>query len=58
MRKTNIIEAYSQNGEVHVVIREHKNDEQLEKFSVSKFIKMKEFMKKEAAKPLLLLRTE
>lgn len=58
MRKTNIIEAYSQNGEVHVVIREHKSEEQLEKFAVSRFIKMKEFMKKEAAKPLLLLRTE
>jgi len=58
LRKTNIIEAYSQNGEVHVVIREHKNDEQFDKFPVSRFIKMKEFMKKEAAKPLLLLRTE
>lgn len=58
MRKTNIIEAYSQNGEVHVVIREHKSDKQLEKFSVTSFIKIKEFMKKEAAKPLLLSRTE
>jgi len=58
LRKTNIIEAYSQNGEVHMVISEHKNDEQFDKFPVSSFIKMKEFMKQEAAKPLLLLRAE
>ena len=56
MKKTDKIEAYSENGEVHLVIREHENDEQIKNRNSYSFIKIKTFMKKEAAKPLLLLR--
>ena len=58
MRKPNVVEAYSQNGEVHVVIRDCKNDEQFKKLCAFNLVKIRAFMKKEATKPLLLLRAE
>jgi hypothetical protein len=58
MKKTDVVEVYSQNGEVHLVLREHKTDERLRKRSGFSSVEAKAFMKKEAAKPLLLLRAE
>lgn len=56
MKKTEIIEIYSQNGEIHFVLQENKIDKCLKKSKSLSFVEMKAFMKKEAAKPLLLVR--
>jgi hypothetical protein len=56
LKKTDVIEVYSQNGEVHLVLKEHKMDERLRKPNSFSLVEIKTFMKKEAAKPLLLIR--
>jgi hypothetical protein len=58
MKKTDVVEVYSQNGEVHLVLREHKTGKRLRGKRIFNFAKVKAIMKKEAAKPLLLLRAE
>jgi hypothetical protein len=57
LRKKDLVELYSQNGEFHLILREHKGDKQHKKCNVFNFVELKAFMKEEAAKPLLLLRT-
>lgn len=58
MKKLDVVKVYSRNNEVHFVLREHKNNQRLGNRSSFSFTKIKTIMKKEAAKPLLLLRTE
>jgi hypothetical protein len=58
MKETDVVEVYSQNGEVHLILREHKSDKRLRTRRVFRSVETKAFMKKEAAKPLLLLRAE
>jgi hypothetical protein len=58
MNKTDVVEIYSRNGEVHIILREHKSDELLINRRDFRSVEDKAFMKKEAAKPLLLLRAE
>jgi hypothetical protein len=58
MKKIEVVEVYSRDNEVHLVLKEHKDDKRLgqrDGFSISE---VKRIMKKEAAKPLLLLRAE
>lgn len=56
MEKTDIVKIYSRNGEVHLILNEHKFDELSKKPSDFNIIEIKALMKKEAAKPLLLIR--
>jgi hypothetical protein len=56
LKRTEIVGIYSQNGEVHLVLQENKMDKCIKKRKSLSFVKMKAFMKKEAAKPLLLVR--
>jgi hypothetical protein len=56
LRKKDLVELYSRNGEFHLILREHKDEKQHKKCNVFNFVELKAFMKKEAAKPLLLLR--
>jgi hypothetical protein len=58
MKKLDVVKVYSRNNEFHLVLQEHKNCGHLRKRSNFSFAKIKTIMKKEAAKPLLLLRTE
>jgi hypothetical protein len=58
MKKIDVVEVYSQKGEVHLVLREHKTDTRLRHRAGFSCVEVKAFMKKEAAKPLLLLRAE
>ena len=56
MKKKDVVEIYSRNGEVHFVLREYKTDRRLRNRSGFSFVEAKAIMKKETAKPLLLLR--
>ena len=58
MKKMDVVEVYSRNNEVHFVLREHKNNKRLRNRTGFSCTEVKTIMKKEAAKPLLLLRTE
>lgn len=58
MKKLDVVKVYSRNNEVHFVLQEHKNCEHHRNPSNFSFAKIKTMMKKEAAKPLLLLRLE
>ena len=58
MKKRDVVEVYSQNGEVHLILREQKTDRRLRNRLGFRLLETKAFMKKEAAKPLLLLRAE
>lgn len=57
MKKLKVVEVCSRNNEIHIVIQEHENDG-YQNSDVFKRVKVKEIMKREAAKPLLLLRAE
>jgi hypothetical protein len=57
MKKIQLVEVCSLNNEIHLVIQEHENDGHSNRDIFSR-AKVKEIMKKEAAKPLLLLRAE
>jgi hypothetical protein len=56
LEKSDVIEIYSQNGEVHLILEEHKKDGFLKKQKNFNLVEIKALMKKEAAKPLLLIR--
>jgi hypothetical protein len=56
LRKKDLVELYSRNGEFHLILKEHKGEKQQKKCNFFNFVELKDFMKKEAAKPLLLLR--
>jgi hypothetical protein len=58
MKKMDVVEVYSRNNEVHFVLREHKENKRLKNHADFSYAEIKTIMKKEAAKPLLLLRTE
>jgi len=57
MKKMDVIEVYSRNNEIHFVLQEHKKRRLGNRAGFS-YTKIKTIMKKEAAKPLLLLRSE
>ena len=56
MEKTDVVEIYSRDGEVHLILNEHKNDELSRKSADFNLVEIKDLMKKDAAKPLLLMR--
>jgi hypothetical protein len=58
MKKMDVVEVYSRNNEIHFVLREHKNNERPRNRDGFSYAEVKKIMKEEAAKPLLLLRTE
>jgi len=58
MKKLDVIEVYSRNNEIHFVLQEHKNNRRRRKRTGFSYTEVKTIMKKEAGKPLLLLRTE
>jgi len=58
MKKMDVVEVYSRNNEIHFVLREHKNNKRLRNRTDFSYNEVKTVMKKEAAKPLLLLRKE
>jgi hypothetical protein len=57
VKKVQVIEVYSRDNEVYLVLPEHRNDKypRCDDLSCSE---VKKIMKEEAAKPLFLLRTE
>ena len=58
MKKMEVVEVCSRNNEVHLVIRENEDDEHPRETDEYSLAEVKKMMKKEAAKPLLLLRAE
>jgi hypothetical protein len=58
MKKIDVVEVYSRNNEIHFILQEHKNNKRLRKRTAFSCTEVKTIMKKEAEKPLLLLRTE
>lgn len=58
MKKIHVVEVCSRDNEIHLVLKEHKNDKRLGERDGFSLTKVKKIMKKEAAKPLLLLRAE
>ena len=58
MNKLDVIKVYSSNNELHFVLQEHKNNKILRGGTGLSYTEVKTTMKKEAAKPLLLLRRE
>lgn len=58
MKKIDVVEVYSRNNEVHFILREHKKNKSLRKRPSFSCTEVKAIMKKEAEKPLLLLRAE
>lgn len=56
MEKSDVIEIYSQNGEVHLILEENHKCGFLKKHKNFNLVEIKALMKKEAAKPLLLIR--
>ena len=58
MKKMNVVEVYSRNNEIHFVLLEHKDIKCSKNHADFSYAEVKTIMKKEAAKPLLLLRTE
>jgi hypothetical protein len=57
MKKLELVEVCSRNNEIHIVIQERETDMSQNR-DIFKRVKVKEIMKREAAKPLLLLRAE
>lgn len=55
MKELRVVEVCSRNNEIHLIIQEH---DDRPNSGVFRRGKVKEIMKKEAAKPLLLLRAE
>ena len=55
MKKLGVVEVCSRNNEIHLVIQEHDGCPNSDVFRRGK---VKEIMRREAAKPLLLLRAE
>jgi hypothetical protein len=58
MKKMDVVEVYSRNNEIHFVLLEHRNIKRSKNHTDFSYAEVKTIMKKEAAKPLLLLRTE
>jgi hypothetical protein len=58
MKKLEVARIYSLNGEVHFILRDNEVDGSLDNLKYIAQIKNKQIMKKQAAKPLLLLREE
>ena len=58
MNILDVVEVYSRNNEVHFVLQDHKSSKRLRNHAGFSCTKVKTIMKKEAAKPLLLLRKE
>ena len=58
MKKMNVVEVYSRNNEIHFVLLEHKDIKRSKNHVDLSYAEVKMIMKKEAAKPLLLLRKE
>ena len=56
MKKKDVIKMYSQNGEVHLILKEHNSDDQIKRCNTFNVVEFRAIMKKEAEKPLLLLR--
>jgi hypothetical protein len=57
-KKLEVARVYSQNGEIHFILREYRADESFKNRKDFDEAKVKKIMKKEASKPLLLLREE
>jgi hypothetical protein len=58
MKKIDVVKVYSRNNEIHFVLLEHEDNKRSKNHADLSYAKVKTLMKKEAAKPLLLLRTE
>jgi hypothetical protein len=58
MKKMDVVEVCYRDNEIHLVFKEHKNDKRLGERDGFSLTEVKKIMKKEAAKPLLLLREE
>lgn len=58
MKKMDVVEVCYRDNEIHLVLKEHKNDKRLRAHDGFSLTEVKKIMKKEAAKPLLLLRAE
>jgi len=56
--KRNIVKVLAQNGEIHFVLREHLFDEKPTECIRLKDAEVQKVLRKEASKPLLLLRAE
>jgi len=57
-KKLEVARVYSPNGEIHFILREYRADESFKNRKDFDEAKVKKIMKKEASKPLLLLREE
>ena len=53
-----VVEVYSRNNEIHFVLLEHRDSKRPKNHTDFSYAEVKAIMKKEAAKPLLLLRAE
>jgi hypothetical protein len=58
MKKLDVVEVCSRDNEIHLVLKEHENDKHIGERDGFSLTEVKKIMKKEAAKPLLLLRAE
>ncbi len=58
MKKMVVVEVCSRDNEIHLVLKEHETDKRLIERDGFSLTEVKRIMKKEAAKPLLLLRAE
>jgi hypothetical protein len=58
MKKLGIVRIYSPHGEVHFILQDSEADGNFKNCKYIEENKVKEIMKKQAAKPLLLLREE
>jgi len=58
MKKKNAVKVLSQDGEIHFVLREHIADNEPEECVCLEDAEVVTVLKREAAKPLLLLRAE
>jgi len=58
MKRKDIVKVLFQDGEIHFVLREHTSDDEPRKRIYLKDAEVAAILKKEASKPLLLLRAE
>jgi hypothetical protein len=58
MKKLEVVRIYSPHGEVHFILQDNMADGNFKNCKYIDENKVKEIMKKQAAKPLLLLREE
>jgi hypothetical protein len=58
MKKKDIIKVVSEDGEIHFVMREHTSDDEPRECVCLKDAEVIDVLKREASKPLLLLRAE